>query len=73
LLGYPLRFFAPVGGLLIVAGVAWTTRTILRTSAVSAGGALLFLSGLTLLLFGTVADQLAQIRNTLAHRFPNDQ
>jgi glycosyltransferase involved in cell wall biosynthesis len=66
MLGYPLRFFAPVGIGLILFGVLWTIRTMLRTSQVSAGGALLVLSGLTLLLFGTIADQLTQIRKMIS-------
>jgi glycosyltransferase involved in cell wall biosynthesis len=64
LLSYPLRFFAPAGISLMLLGLAWTVRTIYRNSQISAGGALLFLSGLTLLLFGTVADQLSQIRRS---------
>jgi glycosyltransferase involved in cell wall biosynthesis len=66
LLSHPLRFFAPLGVGLLMAGIAWTLRTFRMTAQVSAGGALLFLSGLTLLLFGTIADQLSQIRRTLA-------
>jgi hypothetical protein len=47
-------------------GIGWTIRTLCITAQVSAGGALLFLSGLTLLLFGTIADQLSQIRKTIS-------
>jgi glycosyltransferase involved in cell wall biosynthesis len=66
LLSYPLRFFAPVGITLILLGMAWTVRTVHKTAQISAGGALLFLSGLTILLFGTVADQLSQIRRSIS-------
>jgi glycosyltransferase involved in cell wall biosynthesis len=66
LLSHPLRFFGPLGILLMLSGFGWTLRTIYLTSQVSAGGALLFLSGLTLLLFGTIADQLSQIRKTIS-------
>jgi glycosyltransferase involved in cell wall biosynthesis len=68
LLGYPMRFFAPLGSLLIFAGIGWTIHTIRHTRQVSAGGALLFLSGLTLLLFGTLADQMSHIRKVLAKK-----
>ena len=66
LLSYPLRFFAPIGLSLMAAGTLWIIRTMSRSAQVSAGGALLFLSGLTLLLFGTIADQLSQIRRTIS-------
>ncbi len=68
LLGYPMRFFAPIGIFFILAGLAWIFRTIRLTDQVSAGGALLFLSGLTLLLFGTLADQVSHIRKVLARK-----
>lgn len=68
LLGYPMRFFAPIGSSLMFAGIAWTFHTLAHTHQVSAGGALLFLSGLTLLLFGTIADQISHIRKVLAKR-----
>jgi glycosyltransferase involved in cell wall biosynthesis len=66
LISYPLRFFGPLGTGLMALGTLWTLRTLSYTHQVSAGGALLFLSGLTLLLFGTIADQLTQIRKSIA-------
>lgn len=64
----PLRFFVPLSAICFAFGIGWTVRTLLLTRQVSAAGALSLLSGLTLLLFGAIADQLSQIRKALARQ-----
>lgn len=66
LMSYPLRFFLPIGGLCLAFGIIWVIKTMYFTSQVSAAGALSILTGLTLCLFGVIADQLSQIRRALA-------
>lgn len=66
LLSYPLRFFIPIGVALMMAGILWTIRNIYLRSQISAAGVLFLISGLVILLFGTIADQLSQIRKTMA-------
>jgi glycosyltransferase involved in cell wall biosynthesis len=58
----PLRIFTPVALVTLLAGVVWTIRTLLMTQQVSAVGAFLFGTGLNILFFGIVVDQLAAIR-----------
>jgi glycosyltransferase involved in cell wall biosynthesis len=65
MMSYPLRFFVPIGTLCLGFGIIWVTHTIISASAASAGGVLFVLSGLTLLLFGAIADQLSHIRRSI--------
>ena len=66
MLSNPLRFFATVGFTFIAMGIAWVIRTMRLSRQVSAAGALLLLAGLTVILFGSIADQLSQLRKTIS-------
>ena len=57
-----MKIFLPSSFFLMLAGTAWTVRTLLHTSAVSAAGAFLIGSGVNILFFGIVVDQLSALR-----------
>ena len=58
----PLRIFVPAALAAMLAGIAWSARTLALTGQISAVGALLFGAGVNILFFGIVVDQLAAIR-----------
>jgi glycosyltransferase involved in cell wall biosynthesis len=58
----PLRVFVPAAMLCLFGGLAWSVRTLLLTSQISAAGAFLIGAGINILFFGIVVDQLAAIR-----------
>lgn len=58
----PLRVFVPAAAVCLLAGVAWSVRTLLLTGQISAAGAFLVGAALNILFFGIVVDQLAAIR-----------
>lgn len=58
----PLKVFVPVSIFLFVLSFLWSLRTILSTGGLSPAVAMVFLSGIFTLLFGLIADQLAETR-----------
>jgi glycosyltransferase involved in cell wall biosynthesis len=66
----PLSFFLPVGGLMMLGGLAfwavviheWLTTGMINRMASVAGGTLLFLAGMQIILFGLVAGILVTMR-----------
>jgi glycosyltransferase involved in cell wall biosynthesis len=58
----PLRVFVPAAAVTLLAGVAWTARTLMMSGEMSAAGAFLIGAGLNILFFGIVLDQLAAMR-----------
>ena len=57
-----LRVFVPVSLMSVVAGILWVVRTLINSGQVSAAGAFLIGTGLNILFFGIVVDQLSAIR-----------
>ncbi len=58
----PLRIFVPTALITFFVGLVWTVRTLFETAQVSAAGAFLLGTGLNILFFGIVVDQLAALR-----------
>lgn len=58
----PLKVFAPVSIFLFFISFLWSLRTLSSTGGLSPAVAMVFLSGIFTLLFGLLADQLAEAR-----------
>ncbi|MFH0732512.1 MAG: glycosyltransferase family 2 protein [Candidatus Omnitrophota bacterium] len=61
----PLKVFLPIGLLLFLSGVLWSIKTILLTSGFSSGGLLLLVTGLNLIFFGFMFDQIMALRKDI--------
>ncbi|MDH3629437.1 MAG: glycosyltransferase family 2 protein [Acidobacteriota bacterium] len=62
---HPLKLYLPLGGLLLLGGVAWSIRTIVVAYQFSAGAILLLLAGLIVTLMGFQIDQVAALRRQM--------
>lgn len=58
----PLKVFAPTSIALTLVGLLWTLKTISYTSQITPAGAMMFLGGIFVFLFGLLADQVAETR-----------
>ncbi len=58
----PLKVFVPISILLFFISFLWSLRTLSSTGGLSPAVAMVFLSGIFTLLFGLLADQMAEIR-----------
>ncbi len=58
----PLKIFAPTSIVLTLIGMLWTLKTISYTNQVTPAGAMMFLGGIFVFLFGLLADQVAETR-----------
>ncbi len=64
----PLKVFLPLGAFFLLAGLAWSVKTIYFQASISAGGLLLMLFGFNFVFFGFVLDQVVGLRKDLIHR-----
>lgn len=58
----PLKVFTPVSLFLLLFGSLWSVRSFTISRGISSLGAMLLLAGIFILLFGLLADQLAETR-----------
>ncbi len=58
----PIRIFMPIGLTAIIAGILWDIPIFIRGNGVSVGAMLSIMFGVIALFFGTIAEQLSQIR-----------
>ena len=61
----PLKLYLPLGALILVAGALWSIKTVIMTSQFSAGGILLLLTGLIIILMGFQIDQVSALRRQI--------
>ena len=58
----PLRLFIPIGVVSGVAGIAWAIPYFVERRGLTTASLLLILNGLVIVLFGFLADQIAELR-----------
>lgn len=58
----PIRIFLPIALVAIISGIAWSIPFLLRGKGVSSAAVLSILFGVITFFFGTIAEQLSQIR-----------
>lgn len=58
----PLKIFLTAGGFFFFVGILWSFKTILNTGGFSAGGLLFLISGINLIFFGFIFDQIVALR-----------